>query len=146
LPSFEPKALPLESPPNPEVAPVPNPKPVAGLSPDRAPNPLTAVVDVALGGFAAANAPKPDVVVWALPLNMLGLLAPRLPNGDVLAFARDAKPELANADVDCFGLSWSLLPEVDLCEVFSSLSVDVVFAARFVAKSTFQGIVSACMA
>jgi hypothetical protein len=135
LPSFDPNTLPLERPPNPEVAPLPNPKPVAGLSPDKAPNPLTVVVEVGLGGFAAANAPKPDVVDCELPPNMLGLDAPRLPNGDVLAFAKDAKPELANADVAVCGLS---LTEVDLCEVVSSLSIDEVFVTGFVAKSTYK--------
>jgi hypothetical protein len=93
------------------------------------------VVDVGLEGFAAPNAPKPDVVDCVLPPNMLGLEAPRLPNGDVLAFAKEAKPEVANAEADVCGLS---LPEVDLCEVVSSLSADGVFVGAFVAKSTYE--------
>jgi hypothetical protein len=60
LPSFDPKALPPERPPNPEVVPLPKPKPVAGLSPAKAPNPLPVVVGVVFEDFAA-NAPKPDV-------------------------------------------------------------------------------------
>jgi len=70
---------------------------------------------------------------------MLGLLAPRLPNGDVLVFAKDAKPELANADLVVCGLS---LAEVDLCDALSSLSVVSVFAARSVAVPVCQGVVS----
>jgi hypothetical protein len=66
---------------------------------------------------------------------MLGLLAARLPNGDVLVFAKDAKPELANADVDVCGLS---LPGTDLCEMLSSLSVDVTFVAGFVDRSACE--------
>ena len=62
---------------------------------------------------------------------MLGLLAPRLPNGDVLVFAKEAKPELANADADVFGFS---LPDVVLGEVVSSLSVDT-FVTGFVTES-----------
>jgi len=72
---------------------------------------------------------------------MLGLLAPRLPNGDVLVFAKDAKPELANADFDVCGL---LTPSVDLCEVVSSLSIDAAFAARLVDMPACKGVISSC--
>ena len=64
---------------------------------------------------------------------MLGLLAPRLPNGDVLVFAKDAKPELANADLVICGFS---LAGVDLCDTPSSLSA---FAAGLVAVTVCQG-------
>jgi hypothetical protein len=66
---------------------------------------------------------------------MLGLFAARLPNGDVLVFAKDAKPELANADVDVCGLS---LLDTDLCEMLSSLSVDAAFDTGFVSRSTYE--------
>ena len=62
---------------------------------------------------------------------MLGLLAPRLPNGDVLVFAKEAKPELANADADVFGFS---LPDVVLCGVVSSLS-EITFVVGVVTAS-----------
>jgi hypothetical protein len=62
---------------------------------------------------------------------MLGLLAPRLPNGDVLVFAKEAKPELANADADVFGFS---LLDVVLCGVVSSLS-EITFVVGFVTAS-----------
>lgn len=76
---------------------------MVGLSADaRPPNPPAegVVVD---GDFADANPPKPDDV--CVPeLNMLGFVA-RLPNGELAEAARDAKPELAKADVDVLGLS-----------------------------------------
>ena len=59
LPSLDPNTLPLDRPPNPEVVPLPKPKPDAGLSPVKAPNPLAGVVDDKTEGFPA-KAPKPD--------------------------------------------------------------------------------------
>ena len=70
---------------------------------------------------------------------MLGLFAPRLPNGDVLVFAKDAKPEFANADLVVCGLS---LPEVDLCDAVSSLSVGITFALRLVTAPACRELIS----
>jgi hypothetical protein len=80
---------------------------VVGLSPDVAPKPLIVVVVVELSDFASAKVPKPDLVDGIFPLNMLGFVAPRLPNGDVLEAASDAKPELTNADEVVFAFSFS---------------------------------------
>ena len=105
FPSLEPNTLPVASPPKPDVVPEPKPNPVVDLSPEVSPpNPLVAgAVDA--GNFAAASAPNPDGAGCAVPLKMLGFVAPRLPNGELEDAARDAKPELANAEAEVFGLS-----------------------------------------
>jgi hypothetical protein len=100
---------------------------VVGLSPDVAPNPLIVVVVVELGDFALAKAPKPELVDGMLPLNMLGFVAPRLPNGEVLEAASDANPELANADEADFAFSLSGIDFFDDSNGLFSVGVPEVF-------------------
>lgn len=123
FPSLEPKTLPLASPPNPDVVPLPKPNPDVDLSLEASPpNPLVAGV-VEVEGFAVANAPKPEVADCVVPLKMLGFVAPRLPNGEFAEAARDAKPELANAEAEVFGLSWDMLVGISLVGDFAVSSV-----------------------
>ena len=63
------------------------------------------IVDVELGGFAPASAPKPDVVGWVFPPNTLGFDEAIAPKGEVLDPVRVLKPELAKAEADVCGLS-----------------------------------------
>lgn len=112
FPRAVPKTLPEANPPNPEVgAPVPNAKPDAGLFPVAIPKPPVGTVLVVLD-FPAAKAPNPEVVVLELPPKTLGFDAARVPNGEELDPANDAKPEFAKAEEDVCGLSVIALPNV----------------------------------
>lgn len=83
---------------------------------------------VVVGDLLSFNAPKPDGFP---PPKTLGLEAPTVPNGEELDEAREAKPEVANADVDVCGLLLArVLPKTGFGEEFrdrfDSLSEDVV--------------------
>jgi hypothetical protein len=142
---LEPKTLPLPSPAKPDDAPVPNPNPVVGFPP-KAPKPLIAgVVVVDVVDPALANAPNPDVLVLAALLpNTLGFVAPRLPKGEVLELARDANPEVANAEADVCDLSLDMVKDKGLLidSVFSSVPSVVDFAGSEEAESTCEKSIS----
>jgi hypothetical protein len=145
FPSLEPKILPLPSPAKPDDAPLPNPNPVVGFPP-KAPKPLTAgVVVVDVVDPALANAPNPDILVLAaLTPNTLGFVAPRLPKGEVLELARDANPEVANAEADVCGLSLDMVKDKGLLidSVFSSVPSVVDFAGSEEAESTCEKVLA----
>lgn len=71
------------------------------------------VVELVVG--LEAKAPNPEGDDIALPPKTLGLDAPVVPNGDVVADARAPNPELANLSLD-------VLPNTD----FGGFSVDDV--------------------
>lgn len=86
------------------------------------------VVVVAVDDFGPANALKSDGFP---PPKILGLEAPTVPNGEELDEAREANPELANAEEDVCGLLLvRLLPKTgfgdEFRDRFDSLSDDVV--------------------
>lgn len=130
--SFEPNTLPVPRPPKPELVLPPNENPLAGL-PLKAPNPLGAVDVVVELEEAAASAPNPDGAADALPPNTLGVVELILPNGDE-PVARDAKPELANAEADVCGFSFDIVGEGEFRDAAFSASAlsSLIFAVLVV--------------
>lgn len=80
---------------------------------------------VELAGLAEAKDPNPESGAFAPEPKTLGVDAPIVPNGEVLADAKAPNPELAN-------LSPDVLPNVDLIGFsVDDVDVSVVFDASF---------------